>query len=346
MKDDPKTAATVLIVDDDSTNIQVAASHLRGQGLAITYALSAEEALARIENHRPDIILLDIMMPVVDGISLCRQLKERREYRDIPVIFLTARVDKETLMQAYDAGASDYITKPFFGPELMKRVQIHLEYRRLLGETEQINAELNLQVLKAMKAEEESQAYQRDIVAANLKLKELASHDSLTGLLNRRRAWELLEYEIQRSTRYNRVITFLLLDIDNFKSINDSHGHETGDEVLKRISVLLKQGVRKQDIVARWGGEEFLIALPETGIDQGLHVAETMRKSCETLAWNFKGRVTVSIGVSQYPSSTDTPERQEQGFGVSISLADKALYFSKEHGRNRVTQYDEHLDKR
>ena len=325
---------TILIVDDDPTNIQVAAAHLRTLDVSISYALSAREARERIAHKPPSVILLDIMMPEEDGISFCRSLKDNREYRDIPVVFLTARVDKPTLVQAFEAGGVDYLTKPFHGPELIQRVHIQLRVVNLIRKLEETNADLNIQVLKAMEAQEALERSRDELIHANKKLQEMASRDSLTGLFNRRRTWELLEHESARSDRSGSPIGIVMLDIDFFKSINDEHGHSVGDEVLLRCAELLRQQVRKQDIVARWGGEEFLIVLPETGLEGSHRLGEKILGAARSTDWGVTGRsVTLSGGVAVRAPGQDPAE--------AIDLADELLYRAKQGGRNRISPMSE-----
>ncbi|NCN05528.1 MAG: diguanylate cyclase [Spirochaetales bacterium] len=319
----------VLIIDDDPTNIQVAAAHLKALTVQISYALSAAEGFERIERKSPHLILLDIMMPEVDGITFCRQLKEKREYRDIPVVFLTARVDKATIVQAFEAGGVDYLTKPFHGPELNQRVLNQLRLIDLVQRFEMANAELNLQILKAMEAQDTLEQYQADLLAVNSQLKDLASKDSLTGLLNRRRGWELLEYEAARSDRSKQKTGLILIDIDHFKQVNDIFGHPEGDRILVEVSTLIQEGIRAQDFCIRWGGEEFLIILPETDLEGSMILAEKIAGQSRNRDWKLPDRgITFSGGcVIREPFGN---------LDEAVSLADELLYHAKRGGRNQI----------
>ena len=321
----------ILIVDDDPTNIQVAAAHLKTLGIQITYSLTAKEAMKRIEANPPHLILLDIMMPEVDGLTFCKTLKENRQFRDIPIIFLTARIDKETLIEAFNVGGVDYLTKPFHGPELNQRVLNQLRIVDLLQRFESANAELNIQVLKAMKAQEELEKYQKELLNANAQLKELASKDSLTGLLNRRRGWELMEYEAARGDRSNTMASVILLDIDHFKQINDTYGHPEGDRILVEVAELIQSVIRAQDFCIRWGGEEFLIMLPDTGIDGSIVLSKKIQVHAKAKDWMLKDRsVTFSGGcVERKPHAV---------LEDVIATADELLYKAKTSGRNQILQ--------
>jgi len=321
---------SVLIVDDQPENIQVAAGILRAPDLTISFATSGKEALERIGTMDLDLFLLDIMMPEMDGLELCRIIKEKPEYKSIPVIFLTAKTDKQTLIEGFASGAVDYIGKPFFPEELIQRVRAHLQLRDAQRRMEAFSNELNLQILKAMQTEEELRKNQVELAKANRTLAEWASKDPLTGLLNRRKGWDYLEYEGERCNRHKREITVCLMDIDKFKSVNDTFGHDEGDRILKTVSQLLLGNLRKQDILIRWGGEEFLVALPETNLEGGKIVAEKIRSAMEAVDWNLPdGRpVTLSLGL--------TVKQNGYEWDQVIKWADEALYEAKNSGRNRV----------
>ncbi|THB67386.1 MAG: diguanylate cyclase [Spirochaetaceae bacterium] len=320
---------SLLIVDDQPENIQIAASILKADDLTISYATSAQEALERIKNLDIDLFLLDIMMPEVDGIELCRQIKQLPAYKQIPVIFLTAKTDKETLIRGFKEGAVDYISKPFFSQELIHRVRAQLQLRDALRRMEDFSNELNLQIMKAMKTEEELNQKQHELEEANKALSEWASTDPLTGLLNRRKGWDYLEYEEERSKRSKHCTAVILMDIDHFKLVNDDFGHEEGDRILKTVSKLLTDTLRSQDILIRWGGEEFLAALPETGLEGGLVTAEKIRAAMHDIDWNLPDRgITLSLGVACKSSADSWDE--------IIQKADQALYVAKDSGRDQV----------
>lgn len=320
---------SVLIVDDEPVNIQIAAIMLQHHNIKAAYALSGVEALDRIQTTEFDLFLIDIMMPGMDGIELCRALKKDPHTKDIPVLFLTAIHKRDTIVEAFQAGAADYITKPFFGPELVQRVHANLRVRDLQKRLEASVNETSLQILKGVEVEEELRKSQAQLADANRVLANWAHRDPLTGLWNRRKAWDLMMYEADRNDRHKRVSGILMLDLDYFKVINDTRGHDIGDLVLKRISELITATVRTQDIVVRWGGEEFLIILPETSLDGTRTLAEKLRAVVDTAEWDIEGvNVTLSVGVAQ--------RRPGQSWETAIKSADDALYLAKESGRNRI----------
>ena len=191
--------------------------------------------------------------------------------------------------------------------------------------------ELNLQVLKAMRTEEELLRSRKDLAEANKTLSDWAHRDTLTGLWNRRKAWDLMEYESERSARKVRTIGVAMVDIDKFKTVNDTLGHDVGDRVLKRVAEVLTNAVRKGDILARWGGEEFLAVFPETNLEGTLQAAEKLRAAIEEAPWDLpdQGKVTISVGIAL----------KEPGapWDLVLKESDLALYRAKEGGRNRVS---------
>lgn len=280
---------TILIVDDVPKNLQVIGSHLSNEGYELVMATSGEAALKAVKEEPPDLILLDINMPGIDGYQVCKKLKASEEYKDIPIIFLTARADKEDLVQGFEAGAVDYVTKPFNKSELIARVKTHIELYKLKQE-----------------------------------LIRISLTDPLTKLENRRSIAKFFDQDIKGAF-------ILLSDIDNFKSINDTYGHDCGDLVLKTVSKEIKNNLREEDRVGRWGGEEFLIILPGTSIDEGRIIAEKIRSSIENLAIKYNNNsipVTMTFGSAEY-NITDSADKV-------IMLADNALYEGKSQGKNRV----------
>lgn len=320
---------SILIVDDQPDNIQIAAGMLNGKRMTISYATSAREALTRLKTIDFDLFLLDIMMPEMNGIELCQHIKQNPQYKDSPVIFLTAKTDKQTLIAGFKAGAVDYITKPFFPDELIHRVQAHLQLRAARRELEDYTNQLHLQVLKALQAEQALEQKQQELEAANKALSEWASTDQLTGLLNRRKGWDYMEYESDRSHRENRCISLLMIDIDFFKPINDTLGHAVGDRILVQVAEVMRSTFRNQDILIRWGGEEFLIVLPETDTKGAVMAAEKLRSNMRAIDWQLEDRaVTISVGAAC--------KRCSDNWDDSIKRADDALYTAKHNGRDRV----------
>jgi two-component system, cell cycle response regulator len=225
----PPDSMTIMVVDDTQENILVLQQALASIGYNISVAFDGEMALNLIPKLKPDLILLDVMMPKVDGFEVCRRLKKDPELADIPIIFITAMGTTEDVLKGFEVGAVDYIMKPFNLKEVCARVKTHLI-----------------------------------LSAAIKKLIQDTETDSLTGLFNRRAFLKKIEEEAMRTKRSQKPFSILFSDIDFFKKINDTYGHAAGDDVLKKISTLLNTEKREVDQVARWGGEEFLILLPET----------------------------------------------------------------------------------
>lgn len=280
---------TILIVDDVPKNLQVIGNHLSNENYELVMTTSGEAALKAIKEEPPDLILLDINMPGIDGYQVCKELKESEHYNDIPIIFLTARADEEDLVKGFEVGAVDYVTKPFNKSELLARVKTHIELYKL-----------------------------------KLELIKMSLTDPLTELENRRSIINFFDND-------NKNAFILLSDIDNFKSINDTYGHDCGDLILQSVAKEIKKNLRKEDRVCRWGGEEFLIVLPGTSVDEGKIIAEKIRTSIEQMPLTYSTyniNVTMTFGSAEYYTN-DSPDRV-------IMKADDALYEGKIQGKNRV----------
>ena len=325
-----KSKMSALVVDDEPINLLLIQTLLKPLSLDVTTAPDGVSAQNLMRQKSFDILMFDVMMPELDGLALTRWARTEPAYKDVPILVLTSLTSKETLLEAFDAGAVDFLTKPFYGPELIHRVQAHLKLRELQRRMEDFNNELNLQILKAMKTEVELLQSQTALAEANKTLADWAHKDTLTGLWNRRKALDLMEYEATRSDRAARTIGVAMLDLDKFKSVNDTLGHDQGDLVLKTAAQALAKSLRTSDILARWGGEEFLAVFPESGLEGTKVAAEKLRAAIQAAPWSLPDRpgMTVSIGVSvKYP---------EVPWDEAIKDADTALYHAKEGGRNRV----------
>lgn len=295
------TRKRLLIVDDEPINIQTLYQIFRAD-YDVFMATSGEQALARCySSPMPDLVLLDVMMPDMDGSEVCCRLKADPVTASIPIIFVTAKVDPTDEAHALDIGGVDFITKPVNPTVVRARVRTHL-------------------TLKA----------QADL------LKEMVFIDGLTGVSNRRRFDEALEIEWRTCQRNNTPLTLFLVDVDYFKRYNDTYGHQAGDACLQQVATLMKQtvGLRASDIVARYGGEEFACLLPDCPLEQGLILAENLRTAVENLhiphAASAVGEfVTVSIGVATIYHADGEKE-------ALIAAADAGLYRAKDAGRNRV----------
>lgn len=312
---------SIVIVDDTPDNLRLLASMLTEHGYKVRPAPSGDRALATVRKALPDLILLDIMMPEMDGYEVCRQLKADKLTHDIPVVFLSALNEVFDKVKAFQAGGVDYIAKPFQLEEVLARVNTHLTMRA----QQKVLAQQNEELIKKNAL----------ITEQAKKLKPLATKDFLTGLSNRRDFLEKAQQEENRFERTNKLFAFIMFDIDHFKNVNDTYGHECGDKVLVSVSRVFEKAIRAQDILARWGGEEFICLLPETGLDGGKHVAEKIKKTVESYGHeciDVPFSVTVTMGVSVYDGSCSIEE--------CIRRADDALYKGKKDGRNQVVVAD------
>ena len=305
----------ILIVDDTTANIEILYKILHGE-YDVYFAKNGRDGIKVVQREMPDLILLDIMMPEMDGYQVCTQLKADPLTASIPVIFITAMGSEEDETKGLDYGAIDYLTKPISPPIVRARVRNHLELKR---------------------SRDTLEALGRELVDKNLELKKLAREDGLTGLANRRHFNEILEAEIKRAYRTRQFLSLILCDVDYFKRFNDFYGHVAGDKCLQVIgATLLSTFMRAGDLPARYGGEEFAVILPETTPDSAEKLAEKLRQKVVARAIPHAQSdalevVSFSIGVV---GAQVTRERNAEWF---ISTADRALYDSKENGRNRVT---------
>ncbi|MDF1613585.1 diguanylate cyclase domain-containing protein [Desulfurivibrio dismutans] len=320
----------ILIVDDQPANLLVMESLLEGVGAMLITATSGEQALSLLLEHDFALILLDVQMPGMDGFETASLLRGRKQTKHLPIIFVTAiSKEDEHVFKAYQAGAVDYLFKPINPYILRSKVEIFLQLdhqQRLLAK-KSVELDLKVRELLGVKAQLEE---------ANARLNELSLTDALTGLSNRRCFQETIQAEWRRAMRNRHPLTLLLGDIDSFKQFNDNFGHLVGDECLVRIAEVIRSPLmRPSDLVARFGGEEFVILLPETDLEGGRHLAETIRREVEKMRISHPEsatglQLTMSFGVS---SVVPRPDISEQDL---VCAADKALYVAKESGRNRV----------
>lgn len=327
----------ILLTEDDPVNLMLVKGILAPLGHEISTAVNGTEALQKISETVFDVLLLDVMMPDIDGFTLTRLCRQDPRHRDVPILLITALSSQNDLIKGFEAGATDYVSKPFHATELFYRVKTQLQTRALQLTMEKIVNDLNRQMLETDRQQQELEVKEKQLLEANRLLAEanrnlldFASKDSLTGLLNRRKGWDYMHYEEEKSHRSQKPIGVALLDLDRFKSINDSFGHDVGDQVLRAAAGCLAASLRSCDVLIRWGGEEFLVILPEID-EKGLQaVAEKVRGAIEAHPWNLKdGRpVTISIGA--------TMKTPEQLWDRAVEIADQALYRAKESGRNRV----------
>jgi two-component system cell cycle response regulator len=303
----------ILIVEDETNNRYLLKTYLTSDGHAVKMAKSGEEALEMVSEEPPSVIILDILLPKMNGFEVCRRLKHSVNTSFIPIILVTALRGNKERIEGIEAGADDFINKPLNRVELLTRVKSLLRIKALNDALEQKVEELE---------------------KAKAKLRKLAVTDGLTGLFNYRAFKRQLHLEISRSKRFGLPVSLLMMDIDHFKVYNDHFGHPNGDRVLKLFARLLYENVRDVDCLSRYGGEEFVLILPGTEKKSARIVAEKLRKLVEQFSFPLeknlpKGRVTMSVGVASFPQ--DTQDEEEL-----IRSTDKALYKAKNTGRNRT----------
>ena len=298
-------AETILIAEDDIHIAELIKIILEAKKYETYWARDGQEALQEAIRLKPDLILLDVMMPKLNGYEVLRSIKERDDLKHIPVIFVTVRGETDSKVVGLRLGGNDYITKPFDLDELIARVETAL---RIKGEHDTLRAQ-------------------------NRRLSELSMTDPLTGLYNRRYLMERFHEEIERAKRYQYPISCVIVDIDDFKLINDSFGHLKGDQMLQQLAILMKNTNRVVDILARYGGEEFLMILPQTNLGGAEAVGERYRQLVQDLQILQNEpdlRVTVSLGASAY--STHKIGTKE----TLLRQAEEALTEAKRLGKNRI----------
>jgi diguanylate cyclase (GGDEF)-like protein len=290
----------VLLVEDDPDKQQLLKVALEMAGYNVQTENDGVAGLLAVESHQPDLIVTDVMMPRMDGYEMVRRVRANPATRFIPVIIQTAaRGEAQDIRRGADVGALGYITDPTDLDLLLARARTLLDFKNYLDTCE-----------------------------------EAAFTDHLTGLANRRRFERQLEREVGRARRFNRPFCLLLLDIDHFKNVNDSFGHDAGDDVLRRLGNALQAGTRGIDTAARIGGEEFAVVLTETDFARALEVAERLRVSISEMQSPVAGQITVSIGLAEF--NADSRDAREL-----FTSADTALYEAKRQGRDRVCCYEE-----
>jgi diguanylate cyclase (GGDEF)-like protein len=302
--------ARILLVEDSKAQAEITTESLERNGHEVILAQNGASAMKAVKTVSPHIVLLDLVLPDMSGMAVCRWIKANDDTKGIPVIMLTAKGTLNDKVSGIEAGADDYLPKPYNEIELNMRIYAALRTRALQDELREKNRQLT------------------ELLA---KVEALSITDPLTGLFNRRHLEAVVETEWKRVKRYGEFISCLLMDIDDFKVVNDGYGHDVGDSVLVEIAGILKQNFRETDTVARWGGEEFIAILPHTSADQGIIVAQRILSAVSANQFRQlpNRRVTISIGLSFPGPASSTYE----GW---FKDADIALYEAKRKGKNRV----------
>jgi diguanylate cyclase (GGDEF)-like protein len=309
----PEKKDVILVVEDEPNSRLLLKTYLTSDGYQVMMANTGEDALKLIKDIHPSAVILDVLLPKMNGYEVCKRMKNSETTHFIPVVMATALRGNNERVQGIEAGADDFINKPFNRVELLTRIKSLLRIKRLHEALEEKVHELEI---------------------AKTKLRKLAVTDGLTGLYNYRAFRRQLHIEILRSKRFRMPFSLLMMDIDHFKQYNDMFGHPSGDRVLKKFAQLIHGIIREVDCFARYGGEEFILILPGTDKKSSMIVAEKLRKLVENTAFPHvqklpKKRVTISIGVASFPQDSIREEEL-------IQCTDQALYKAKNNGRNRT----------
>ena len=295
----------MLIADDSAVSRKLVEYALSDNRYVLIFAKNGQEAVQRVEEHNPELIILDWLMPDLTGLEICQHIRARPSAAYAYIIVLTGKSEKKSIVAGLGAGADDYLTKPFDEDELVARVGVGLRTIHL----------------------------HREVEAKNVLLKELALTDVLTGLPNRRAIEEWAGRQLSGAVRHGFSFHVVMADLDHFKLVNDTYGHDAGDAVLKKFAEILRSNCRSSDICGRMGGEEFLLAFTHASDQNARVVTERVRTQFEAVEFRFRERTltfTASFGVA------GVNETEARAFKSLLSRADDALYSAKRLGRNRV----------
>jgi two-component system cell cycle response regulator len=294
------------VVDDEKSNVELITEALEREGYVVTSASNGEEGLHKLKAWGPQLILLDINMPGMNGLKTLENIRKMPDHDYIAVIFVSANLTTEDIVIGLDQGADDYLVKPFRIPELLARVRAKIRIKNLHD-----------QLRRAMK-----------------RLEEMVDTDELTGLFNMRSLYQKLDVELVRAKRYRKHISCIMMDVDDFKSVNDTNDHLFGSWVLTEIAKVIRENTRAIDIAARYGGDEYLLILPETDLPGAERLAERMRKTIENSPFaqgKQKAELTASFGIA----SIDCSKKEILGKEF-VRTADHMLFEAKKAGRNCV----------
>lgn len=307
--------AKILVVDDSPVEIKIIRRFL-DEEYEVLEAYTGSEAILLAKEKKPDLILLDILMPTMNGIAVCKALKSEPATKNIPVIFITAITEAREVVRGFESGGQDYITKPFYSPELCARVKAHLDLKQSQEKLLEYAYELEMKNQQLQKLTD--------------KLERTAMTDFLTGLPNRRSMTRALTKRLNQLYKKQSAVV-ILADIDNFKQVNDTYGHDCGDEMIREVSQTMQSVVGQEGVIARWGGEEFLVLLYNAKLQHGQLMAEKVRQEIEKTVFRYKDSalfLTLTLGVAELDGMV--------GVDASIKKADQALYKGKNTAKNCV----------
>lgn len=299
----PLVSKRILVVEDDDSIAELIVNSLRKEGYHVERASSSEQALSILATFKPDLILTDNEMSGMTGIEMLHDLRRREDY--VSVIFVSGNSDSQLIVDSIKSGADDYIRKPFRVAELLARVEASLRTHEL----------------------------HRDLLEANRKLQSLVEHDDLTGLFNMRRMFEKIDVELKRARRFSRTTSCVMLDIDNFKKVNDSADHLFGSFVIRELGRIISRSIREVDMAARYGGDEFLVVLPETDFAGTQTFCDRLLETVRKFEFNDSRNATflsISVGFVSHTGRSKLDPKE------LVRMADHCLYKAKEQGRDRA----------
>jgi diguanylate cyclase (GGDEF)-like protein len=336
---------TILLAETNPEDVLFFKKTLEENSFDVVTAGSEEECYSHSDYYDVGIYILESIFPDTEPLGLCRKLRKRTYNQPVQIIVVSAKSRETNITTVVEAGGDDFIAKPAepeefvsrveaAGIRLQKQISLHRErefYKHAVKQEEELSSRILNQNLYLKRAYQDMINVNRELEKTNSELEKIAKYDYLSGLLSRMNLFAVLDMEIDRTIRTKSPLSGIMMDIDNFKLINDNYGHQVGDEVIKDIGRKLMGELRKYDHAGRYGGEEFFIVLPNTDIEQALAMGERMRTELEkdTLRFNdYEIQITASLGIAQF--------REGETRESWINRADRAMYLAKEKGRNRV----------
>ena len=301
-----KGQSKVLIVDDDPNEQKMLLNYLKNEDFNVFTATNGEDALKTAMREEVDLIILDVLLPKMDGFMVCRRIKQSKETKNIQVVLITCLDDMDSRIKGIEIGADDFLVKPLESRELLARSRILIQKKNYI---DQLHEHCEIAISSAIL-------------------------DGLTGLYNNSYLKQFLKLEIKRCARENHPLSLLMMDIDGFKTINDTFGHYKGDEVLRRVGKIIKSSIREIDLPARYGGDEFAIAFPYTHSEGAAHAAKRIQEKLIANMIHVEGEemalsIDTSIGIASYPGSAES-------IAELINIADAMLYRARKNGKNRI----------